>query len=337
MVSPFLIPLPQRFTHCRAGVRFRYGIEVAIDICRGTHIAMSKPFLDLLHWHALCEEHRGAGVAKVVESDLLQIMLLQQLPEVSGDEVGIVELAECIHADVVGVLLRVRRAHHLFHLFLLLAMTYQFASHEGLQRQRAVGGFCFQSVLGDDSFLGGVDSVADGQRVLGKVDCRPFQSDHLASPKSVVSGKEDGDIDLVILDQPEQLLHLLGIVVGGDELLLPRSIGLVNGIARYDPTLHRVLERFMKHAVVALTGGALQPCVSKVGVEFVDLIPRQILDGEVEGREELADAPVDIALVLVVGLPLNVVLMPLQPFVKVVQHLGVCQTVALTVGVCHRL
>ena len=53
--------------------------------------------------------------------------------------------------------------------------------------------------------------------------------------------------------------------------------------------------------MIALTGGALQPCVTKVGVEFVDLITRQILDGEVEGREELADAPVDIALVLVVG------------------------------------
>lgn len=45
-----------------------------------------------------------------MEADLLQVMLLQKLSEVSGDEVGIVELAECVHADVVGVLLRVRRA-----------------------------------------------------------------------------------------------------------------------------------------------------------------------------------------------------------------------------------
>ena len=134
--------------------------------------------------------------------------------------------------------------------------------------------------------------MADGQRVLGEVDCRPLQPDHLASPESVVSCKEDGDIDLVILDQLEQLLHFLGIVVGGDELLLPRSVGLVDGIARYDPPLYRILERFMEHTVVALTGGALQPCVTKVGVEFVDLIPRQVLDGEVEGREEFADAPV---------------------------------------------
>ena len=76
MVSPFLMPFsPQRFTHRRAGVCFRHGIEVAVDISRGAHVAMSEPFLDLLHWHALCEEHRGAGVAKIVEADLLQFSL----------------------------------------------------------------------------------------------------------------------------------------------------------------------------------------------------------------------------------------------------------------------
>ena len=130
---------PQCFTHRRAGVRFRYGIEVALDSRRGAHIAMSEPFLDLLHWHALCEKHRGAGVAKIVEADLLQVVLLQQLSEVSGDEVGIVELAEGIHADVVGVFLRVRRTHHLFHLLLLLAVTNQLSSDEGLECQRTVG------------------------------------------------------------------------------------------------------------------------------------------------------------------------------------------------------
>ena len=72
----FIYRLSQRFTHRRAGVRFGDGIEVAVDIRRGAHIAMSEPFLDLLHGHALGEEHRGAGVAKIVETDLLQVMLL---------------------------------------------------------------------------------------------------------------------------------------------------------------------------------------------------------------------------------------------------------------------
>ena len=68
---------PQRFTHRGAGVRFCYGIEVAIDIRRGAHVAMSESFPVLLHGHALGEEHRGAGVAKIVEAYFLQVMLLQ--------------------------------------------------------------------------------------------------------------------------------------------------------------------------------------------------------------------------------------------------------------------
>ena len=114
---------PQRFTHCRSRICLGDGIEVAIDIRRGAHIAMSEPFLDLLHGDSLCEEHRGAGVPQVVEAYLLQLMLFQKLSEVFGDKVGIVEFPESIHADVVGVFLGVCRAHHLFHLFLLLAVT----------------------------------------------------------------------------------------------------------------------------------------------------------------------------------------------------------------------
>ena len=37
-VNPFLMPfLPQCFTYCRAGVCFRHGIEVAVDIRRSEH------------------------------------------------------------------------------------------------------------------------------------------------------------------------------------------------------------------------------------------------------------------------------------------------------------
>jgi len=69
--------LSQRLTHRRTRVRLAHRIEVAVDVGRGAHIAMSQPFPDLLYRHALCEEHRGAGVAKIVEADLLQVMLLK--------------------------------------------------------------------------------------------------------------------------------------------------------------------------------------------------------------------------------------------------------------------
>ena len=75
------------------------------DIHSGAHIAVTEPFPDLLHGHALCEEHRGAGVAQIVEAYFLQIMLLQKLSEVLGYKVGIIEPSELVHADVVGVFL----------------------------------------------------------------------------------------------------------------------------------------------------------------------------------------------------------------------------------------
>ncbi len=104
--TPFVMPFsPQRFTHRSTCVCLADGIEVAVDVGGGAHVAVTEPFLNLFHRHALCKEHRGAGMAQVVEADLLQFMLLQKLSEVLGDEVGIVELSECIHADVVGVFL----------------------------------------------------------------------------------------------------------------------------------------------------------------------------------------------------------------------------------------
>lgn len=45
-------------------------IEVRINICRRTHIAMAKILLNDLHVHVQRYEKRSAGVAKVMESDI---------------------------------------------------------------------------------------------------------------------------------------------------------------------------------------------------------------------------------------------------------------------------
>ena len=47
--------LSQRFTHRRTRVCLGDGIEVAVDVGGGAHVAMSEPFLDLLHRYALCK------------------------------------------------------------------------------------------------------------------------------------------------------------------------------------------------------------------------------------------------------------------------------------------
>ncbi len=48
--TPFVIPLsPQRFTHRGSGFGFAYGVEMAVDVGGGAHIAVTEPFPDLLH------------------------------------------------------------------------------------------------------------------------------------------------------------------------------------------------------------------------------------------------------------------------------------------------
>ena len=93
-VTPFVMPFsPQRFTHRRTRVCLGDCIEVAIDIRRGAHIAMSEPFLDLFHWNALRKEHRGAGVAKIVESYLAKSVSFKEHREVLTHVIGIINIA----------------------------------------------------------------------------------------------------------------------------------------------------------------------------------------------------------------------------------------------------
>ena len=50
---------------------------MAIDVCRGGDVAVAKPLLDQLHLHALRYKERSAGVAQIVEADVLEAVLLQ--------------------------------------------------------------------------------------------------------------------------------------------------------------------------------------------------------------------------------------------------------------------
>ena len=73
------IPLsPQRLTHRCSRIRLAHRIQMAINIRRRAHIAVSKPFLNQIHRHALRDEERGAQVPQVVEADLLQIVLFRK-------------------------------------------------------------------------------------------------------------------------------------------------------------------------------------------------------------------------------------------------------------------
>lgn len=61
---------------------------MAVDVCGHLDVRVSQPLLHVLQAVALRQKHAGAGVAQVVESDVGQVVLLQQLVEGVAHIVG---------------------------------------------------------------------------------------------------------------------------------------------------------------------------------------------------------------------------------------------------------
>jgi len=92
---------------------------VAIDVRRGRDVAMSHPLLDQLQLHALRNEERRAGVAQVVEANVLEVVLPQDRGKAVAHVIGCEQLPERIQAHVVRILAAIRVAKHLGALLLL--------------------------------------------------------------------------------------------------------------------------------------------------------------------------------------------------------------------------
>lgn len=61
---------------------------MAVDVRGHLDVRVSQPLLHVLQPVALRQQHAGAGVAQVVESDVGQVVLLQQLVEGVAHIVG---------------------------------------------------------------------------------------------------------------------------------------------------------------------------------------------------------------------------------------------------------
>ena len=63
-------------------------VQMAVDVRGHLDVRVSQPLLHVLQTVALRQQHAGAGVAQVVESDMGQVVLLQQLVEGVAHIVG---------------------------------------------------------------------------------------------------------------------------------------------------------------------------------------------------------------------------------------------------------
>ena len=63
LMCPTLLWLTEHAFDCPAGFALGVGIEVRINVCRGTHVAVPEPHLNDFHIDILRHEERRAGVA----------------------------------------------------------------------------------------------------------------------------------------------------------------------------------------------------------------------------------------------------------------------------------
>ena len=85
---------------------------------------MAQPLFDLFHRYAVCQQKRGARVAKIVEPNVPHIISSEQLPKGRGYIVGFYEVADHIDTDIAQILLVVGASAQLS-VFLLLFLSLQ--------------------------------------------------------------------------------------------------------------------------------------------------------------------------------------------------------------------
>ena len=65
--------------HCICGNQLGAVVQMGVNICCGRKIAVTKPFLNLLHGNTVCEHQTGTGVPEIMKTDAPQSVGFQKL------------------------------------------------------------------------------------------------------------------------------------------------------------------------------------------------------------------------------------------------------------------
>ena len=76
-----------------------------VDICCCREVAVSKPFLNVLHRNATSQQQTRTAMPEVVKANLSKAIPLQQLWELCGDVVWLEAISNFIYTDVFQKLL----------------------------------------------------------------------------------------------------------------------------------------------------------------------------------------------------------------------------------------
>ena len=73
---------------------------MGVDVGGGGEVAVTQPFLNLLHGNAVCQKKAGAAMAQIVETDGTQTVFLQQLRELLENVVGADDVPDLVHTQM---------------------------------------------------------------------------------------------------------------------------------------------------------------------------------------------------------------------------------------------
>ena len=85
--------------HRVSGCLLRRVVQVRINICGRGESAVSQPDLDLLHGYPIAEQQAGTGVSEIMESDFLQVILLDDPREVFCHIVWAQKVSALVHTE----------------------------------------------------------------------------------------------------------------------------------------------------------------------------------------------------------------------------------------------
>lgn len=144
-------------------------------------------------------------VAQVVESDMGQVVLLQQLVEGVAHIVGGVGMPVLPgeHVVVVYVVLAEVISVDLFLLKQNFEQPYRIVCQGKAAEAGCVLGLVLLHDLRDPGY-----GVPYGQRLHREVDAVPFQPQHLAAAQAVQCGDVDDGVEAFVLNSGQQITHL---------------------------------------------------------------------------------------------------------------------------------
>lgn len=168
---------------------------MCVNICSGREIAVTEPFLNLLHRHTVCKHQAGTGVPEIMETDVTEAIGLQKLRELLCYIMGLDEITDLVDADITKVFPVVRPSTESSVIVLFCFDCKQPVFDKWNERKGSHTGFSFGRICRNKNMLAvevyGCDGVLDNDGIIIEINRIPFKTDDLASTQTVECTEEN--------------------------------------------------------------------------------------------------------------------------------------------------